>query len=203
MNPEKYNGSNNYYPNHLGKIFYPDDQDDYWKNFRNDICKVVEKSEDDFEKYLNIFGSGGLLVGLTLLSKLIEKNIIYKYQWVLIMGTSLFVICLLTNLISHFIAIISNRKTISDIDCQNRNLWDNFKKRNRNIEMLNIISLGSIIIGTILITLFLTLNLNTMAEKKPAPQNQPKTTPSDPQRSHDKKGRVAPQPTVVKPPKTK
>ncbi|WP_374443031.1 hypothetical protein [Epilithonimonas sp.] len=198
-----YNGSNNYYPKKIGKLSFLDDSDDYWKSFRDDVVKIIEKSADDFEKYLNIFGSGGLLVGLTLLSKLIEKNIIYKLQWILIMGIFLFLICLLTNLLSHHIAIKSNYKTIDDIDSQNTNLWENFERRNRNIGYFNMTSLIAIISGTTLITLFLILNLNTMADKSQKPQNPPKTTQGDPQRSQDQKGRVVTRPAVVKPPKTK
>lgn len=203
MNEDKYNGSNDYYPKQMGKISYPEESQDYWKNFRDDVCKVIEKSEDDFEKYLNIFGSGGLIVGLTILGSLIEKSVIFNYQWMLILGTFLFVVCLLSNLLSHYVAIKGNTKTIAEIDSQNMNLWNNFKKRNRTIEYLNWSSLLSIIFGTILITSFLTVNLNTMAQKNSKPQSPPKTTQSNPQRSSDQKGRVAPQPAVVKPPKTK
>ncbi|MBD8082349.1 hypothetical protein [Chryseobacterium caseinilyticum] len=203
MIPEKYNGTNDYYPDKFGKLIYPDDSADYWKSFRNDICKIKEKSEDDFEKYLNIFGSGGLFIGLTLLSKLIEKNIIYKHQWMLVVGTCLFIICLLSNLLSHHVAIQNNYKTITEIDLQDEKLWPNFKKRNRNVGYLNWTSLRSIIVGTILLILFLTLNLNTLAEKNHKPQSPPKTTQGNPERSQDQKGRVAPQPAVVKPPKTK
>lgn len=198
-----YNGKNDYYPKKIDKIVFLDDSDDYWKSFRDDVCKIKEKSEDDFEKYLNIFGSGGLLIGLTLLSKLIEKNIIYKLQWMLIIGIFLFLVCLLINLLSHHIAIKSNYKTIADIDSQNKNLWKNFEKRNRNIAQLNWTSLIALIFATILITLFLILNLNTMAEKNQNPQNPPKTTQGDPQRSQEQKGRVVTRPAVVKPPKTK
>ncbi|MBF6609899.1 MAG: hypothetical protein ITF99_01980 [Chryseobacterium sp.] len=198
-----YNGSNDYYPDSIGKLNYPDDTEDYWKNFRNDVCKVKEKSEDDFEKYLNIFGSGGFLVGLTILGMLIEKSIVFRYQGMLVIGTFLFLTCLLANLFSHYLAIRSNNKTIFDIDSQNKQLWLNFKQRNRNITYFNFISLIAIILGTLLITMFLTLNLNTMAEKNQKPQSPPKTTQEDPQRSHDQKGRLAPQPAVIKPPKTK
>ena len=67
--------------------------------------------DKDFEKYLNVFGSGGLLVGLTLLSKLTESKINYEYRLMLIFGSVSFVVCLLSNLISHYLAIQSNEKT--------------------------------------------------------------------------------------------
>lgn len=116
MNADKYNDTNDYYPKQMGKISYQDESENYWKKFRDDVCKVIEKSEDDFEKYLNIFGSGGLIVGLTILGSLIEKSIIYNYQWMLIFGAFLFVMCLLSNLLSHYVAIKGYTKTLADID---------------------------------------------------------------------------------------
>ncbi len=55
--PSNYSGSNDYYPENIDKISYKDEDSDYWQNFRNDVIKVREKSQDDFEKYLNVFGS--------------------------------------------------------------------------------------------------------------------------------------------------
>lgn len=202
-----YSGSNDYYPNNIGEISYDDDSADYWNNFREDVLKVREKSQDDFEKYLNVFGSGGLLVGLTLLSKLTESKINYEYRLMLILGSVSFVVCLLSNLISHYLAIRSNEKTISDIDNQNSDLWENFKKRNRRITFINWISLGSIIAGTILITSFLILNINTMSKQNKNPQSQPKPQPTgqiNPQgRNHDIKGRTTVNPIFQKPPQKK
>ncbi|GEM_PF-2288870 len=45
MSADKYNGSNDYYPKKIGKISYPDDTENYWRNFREDVCKVIEKSQ--------------------------------------------------------------------------------------------------------------------------------------------------------------
>ena len=158
ITPSFYSGSNDYYPKHIDTISYKDEDSDYWQNFRDDVLKVREKSQDDFEKYLNVFGSGGLLVGLTLLSKLTESKINYEYRLMLIFGSVSFVVCLLSNLISHHLAVRNNEKTISDIDTQNIDLWENFDKRNKQIGNLNNVSVCSIIFGTILITLFLILN---------------------------------------------
>ena len=79
---------------------------------------------------MNVFGSGGLLVGLTLLSKLTESKINYEYRLMLILGSVSFVFCLLSNLISHHLAVRSNEKTISDIDTQNIDLWKKYIKPN-------------------------------------------------------------------------
>lgn len=202
-NPPNYCGSNNYYPKNIGNISYEDGTDEYWEKFRNDNITVREKSQDDFEKYLNVFGSGGLLVGLTLLSKLIETEITYEYQWMLILGSILFVVCLLSNLLSHHMAVHYNDKNINDIDTQCLELWANFESRNKKIGYVNITSLLSIISGTILVTLFLILNINTMAKKEQIPQSKPKTTQGDPKPLNEQKGRTTSTPSFQIKPKTK
>lgn len=201
-NLPNYCGSNNYYPKNIGNISYEDGTYEYWEKFRGEIAKVREKSEDDFEKYLNVFGSGGLLVGLTLLSKLVETDIKYQFQWMLIIGSILFLVCLLSNLLSHYMAIHNNDKNINDIDTQCKELWTNFERRNKNIGYVNRTSLTSIISGTILITLFLILNINTMAKQQQTPQAKPKTTQGDPKPLNQEKGRTTTQPSFqVKPKK--
>ena len=206
--PSNYSGSNDYYPENIDKISYKDEDSDYWQNFRDDVLKVREKSQDDFEKYLNVFGSGGLLVGLTLLSKLTESKINYEYRLMLIFGSVSFVVCLLSNLISHYLAIHNNEKNISDIDNQHPKLWENFEKRNKYLGCVNWVSLGSIIAGTILITLFLILNINTMAKQNTNPQSQPKSQPKgqaipEGKKNDSNKGRTTVNPTFQKPPKKK
>lgn len=199
---ESYNGENDYYPKNLGTISYEDGSKEYWKDFRTDILKVREKSEDDFEKYLNIFGSGGLLIGLTLLSKLVGSEIKYISQWMLIYGSALFVLCLLSNLLSHYLAVHHNDKNISDVDNRNTKLWVNFERRNRNLSHINKTSLGSIIVGSILITSFLILNINTMSDKNQKPVEKPKTSQSDPKPINEEKGRMTQTPSFqIKPKK--
>ena len=179
-----------------------DGEDEYWENFREDLKKSRERSQDDFEKYLNIFGSGGLLVGLTLLSKLVESDIIYDFQWVLILGTILFVICLLSNLLSHYLAAHYNDCNIRDVDSKCSDIWDNFGKRNKKLININRFSIGSIILGTILITLFLILNINTMPDKNKISPEKPKTTQSNPKPLNEEKGRIPQKPSSeIKPKK--
>ena len=105
-------------------------------------------------------------------------------------------------------AIDNNDKNISDIDNQNPNLWENFDKRNKQIGNLNNVSVCSIILGTILITLFLILNINTMAKQNTNPQSQPKSQPKgqaipEGKKNDSNKGRTTVNPTFQKPPKKK
>lgn len=137
-----YCGGNDYYPIRIGKISYPDNSAEYWKGCRDELIKVREKSQDDFEKYLNIFGSGGLLVGLTLLTKIVESEINYEFKLMLISGSVLFLVCLLSNLLSHYLVIDNCDRNIDDIDTQCPQLWENFHRRNNNLNYINWISLG-------------------------------------------------------------
>ena len=117
------------------------------------------KSQDDFEKYLNIFSSGGLLIGLTLLSKLTETELTYKYQYLVILGTVLFLASIMANVFSHYIAIANDDCTIAEIDCKNQEIIKNIDRRDIVVIWLNRISMFSISVATILILTFLIINL--------------------------------------------
>lgn len=198
---QNYSGDNDYYPRTNTKFTFSDDSAEYWSGFREEIVKIREKSQDDFEKYLNVFGSGGLLVGLTLLSKLAESSVEYKFQYILIFGCLMFVLCLLSNLISHYIAIFNCDKNMDDIASQSSELWKNFEKRNNILKYINWASLGAIVIGTSFITLFLILNINTMSEKNEKPHEKPQTTKTNPERINEEKGRTIQKPTTERKPK--
>lgn len=197
-----YEGSNSYFPANNFTLDYNDNSDEVRSAYRDELLRSRGKSQDDFEKYFNIFGSGGLLISLTLLSKLIETELKYEYQWMIISASILFLISLFSNLISHFIAIFNEEKNIADVDNYNPDLTVNIDKRNKCITILNWISLGSISIGAILISVFLIINLNSMSQKKDLPQGKPTQTPSEPKPLNEQKGRTTSKPSFqIKPKK--
>lgn len=197
-----YEGNNSYFPENHFTLDYKDNSDEFRSAYREELLRSRGKSQDDFEKYLNIFGSGGLIISLTLLSKLIETDLKYEYQYMIMTASILFLLSLFSNLFSHYIAIFNEEKNIEDVDNYNPNLNENIDKRNKCITILNWISLGSISIGAILISVFLIINLNKMSEKKDLPQGKPTQTPTEPRPLHDQKGRTTSKPSFqIKPKK--
>ena len=154
-----YSGTNDYYPKNLGIISYADNSNEDWQNYRKSIIESRTKSQDDFEKYLNIFSSGGLLIGLTILGKLVETSNDYKFEYFVTTGSLVFVVSILSNVFSHYKAIANDDKTISEIDIQDDGILSKIDKRNKTINRLNIISLTAILLGTSLLILFLILNI--------------------------------------------
>lgn len=198
-----YNGTNDYYPENLGKIYYADNSDNDWADYRQSILESRGKSQDDFEKYINIFSSGGLLIGLTLLSKLIETEFDYRYHILIIIGSLLFVLSIIANVFSHYLAISNDECTIAEIDCRHPEILNNIDERNLVIKILNRTSIFSISIATILISIFLIINLTTMRKKSENPQGKPNSSQGDPKPLNEEKGRTTQKPAFeIKPKKS-
>lgn len=155
----KYSGTNDYYPENLGIITYADNSKDDWQNYRKTITESRIKSQDDFEKYLNIFSSGGLLIGLTILGRLVETVNNYEFKYFVSVGSLLFVVSILSNVFSHFKAIANDDKTISEIDLRDFEILDKMDRRDKIIKCLNNLSLIAILVGTLSLVLFLILNI--------------------------------------------
>lgn len=86
-----------------------------WIEYRNAVTENKSKSQDDFEKYINLLASGGLVLSLTFFEKIVplEKAI---YKPFVIAGMFLMVVTLLSNLYSHYKSIIDSDSTIKEID---------------------------------------------------------------------------------------
>lgn len=134
-------------------------------NYRNSIEANKNKSQDDFEKYINLLASGGLVISLTILEKITDKSISISCICLFFLSILCFTITLLLNLISH-------RKSIDDADYildkvgydNIENLEDEafitqLKERNETIENFNNLSIYSLIAGVFFIFIFLGINL--------------------------------------------
>ena len=167
-----------------------------WIEYRNSVSDNKSKSQDDFEKYINLLASGGLLLSLTFMEKIVpvDKSIC---KFLIVSGMFLMVVTLLSNLYSHYKSMLDSDATIKDIDKENYDdIFKNIEKRNKVINRLNRISIWSLIIGIILIISFATINIYNMSDSnqntKPTPSQQPKPLTEE-------KGRTTPPPPQNKP----
>lgn len=164
-----------------------------WIDYRNAVSDNKSKSQDDFEKYINLLASGGIVLSLTFLEKIITVDkTIFKAFYVI--GLILLIVTLLSNLYSHYKSIIDSDLTIQEIDEKKyEEVFKNIKKRNTIINRLNRTSIWSLIIGVIFILTFVTINLFNMSDKAaPIPATQP--IPST-----EERGRTIPQPPQNRP----
>lgn len=130
-----------------------------WIEYRNSVIENKSKSQDDFEKYINILASGALILSLTFFEKIVplEKAI---YKPFVITGMLLMVLTLLSNLYSHYKSITDSDSTIKEIDEEKHEMiFTNIEKRNKVINGLNKVSIWSLIIGILSLITFVTINI--------------------------------------------
>lgn len=166
-----------------------------WIEYRNAVTENKSKSQDDFEKYINILASGGLVLSLTFFEKIVplEKAICKPF---VITGMFLMVLTLLSNLYSHYKSILDSDSTIKEIDNEKfETIFKNIEGRNRIINRLNRLSIWSLIIGIVSLITFVTINISSMDNTNKA--NTP--TPQQPKPLTEEKGRTIPSPPQNRP----
>ena len=168
-----------------------------WIEYRNSDSENKSKSQDDFEKYINLLASGGLILSLTFFEKIVplDKAIFKSF---VIIRMFLMIVTLLSNLYSHYKSMIDSDCTIKEIDDEKyKEIFKNIEIRNKTINFLNRVSIWSLIIGILSLITFVTINIYNMSDSNqknsPAPQQQPKPL------IEEQKGRTIPTPPQNKP----
>jgi len=171
---------------------------DGWIEYRNAVYITKSKSEDDFEKYINLMATGGIVLGFTFMEKIFSLLQV-QFFWTIILGLFLLVITLLSNLYSHYKSMNDSDQIITEVDNEEYDkIFENSNKRNKTIRILNKISIWSFIIGCLLIMFFITSNLLNMNENNNNTP-QPKDLPNSPKLDT---GRINPTPSpTIKPKK--
>jgi hypothetical protein len=172
-----------------------------WEEYRNAVIVNKNKSQDDFEKYINLLASGGIIISLTFLEKITAVAKI-EYLIFYLSGLILLVFTLVSNLYSHHKSNLDSDLIIKEIDEEKfEDIFKNIDKRNKPINLLNKISIWSLIIGSVLILTFVTINLLAMNEnQKPSPSDNPRQSPKP--LTEEKRGRTNPSPPRTNPTST-
>lgn len=162
--------------------------DQSWIDYRNSVIDNKSKSQDDFEKYINLLAVGGIVLSLTFLEKIVSLDKA-SYKSLVVLGMYLMVVTLLFNLCSHYKSILDSDKTIKEIDEKKYDdIFKNIEKRNKAINLLNTISIGALIVGIFSLVTFATINIYNMSDKpKPSQPQKPLT---------EEKGRTITPPTL-------
>ena len=129
------------------------------EEYRNSVLEIKKRSDDDFEKYITFISSGALGLTLTFIdniSPLKESTCI----WIIVVGWISLALCLMINLVSHYISSLNNSRTVQDLDddIDDDVLLLNIDKRNHVVNCLNIISIIALGLGICFILIFTSIN---------------------------------------------
>ena len=131
---------------------------DELKEYKREVEKYYEKSQESFEKQLSFVSAGSLGFSMFFVEKIVEVfnkshcKLIIIISWFLLGGT------LIVNLISHLLSSRNNYKTLKEIQS---NKYDFVKTTNRIkvINWLNWITIGSLLLGILLFIIYVLLNI--------------------------------------------
>ncbi|MGL4585328.1 MAG: hypothetical protein ACRCVU_20420 [Flavobacterium sp.] len=169
-----------------------------WEDYKIAVNNTKAKSEDDFEKYLNLLATGGIVLGFTFMEKIFSLTTI-SYIYTILVGLICLVFTLVLNLFSHYKSIEHSNQIINEIDNKAYDdLVINTVKRNKILSYLNKLSVGLFFLGTILIMIFVIKNLYIMNEKANKTSTEVKSITNIPDSTS---GRLTPTPPPVKPKK--
>lgn len=135
-----------------------DGQDNKEDKNRGAFQRVIEKSEDDFEKLITYISAGALGLSITFIEKIVDLSDSTSLVF-LISGWFLLVLALCVNLSSHYISSKLVQKSLEEYDNNDPNLNENIDSRNRKINRINIFTIVTLILGIASIVLFVTLNI--------------------------------------------
>lgn len=127
-------------------------------DFRENSETTLTKSQDDFEKQLVYISGGALTVSMFLIEKVVKDLSRADCKWVLITCWTMLGFTLVVNLLSHFLCINFNYKTIEEIDADNYNPAK-ARRRNGIIKVVNVSTFITLILGIILLIIFTSINL--------------------------------------------
>jgi len=127
-------------------------------DYKAELLKVYEKSNDLFEKQLSYISAGALGITFVLIEKVIKDFASAKLIGFIIACWILLASSLCVNLASHLYTSRCHYKTIQDI---NAGLWDNkvADRRNNRINRVNLVSVASLFLGIFCFIIFTSYNI--------------------------------------------
>lgn len=154
---------------------------DFYKEYRKELQKVVDKCEDEFEKRLIYIAAGALGLSFTFISNIVEIDGA-RFIWILICGWISLIACICINLLSHTSSKTKAQKTIDEIDNElekeefdDTELRKNIDKRNKNTEFINKLTTWLMIGGICLIVAFASINMLKSNTEKDISQKEEKS----------------------------
>ena len=142
---------------------------------RDNLLKIKEKSDDDFEKNITYISAGALGLSMTFIEKIVD---IHKgsFLYFLFIAWGLLTLTLLVNLLSHYLSSYYHDKSAQELDKEDPEIDNNIDKRNSIMRKINIGTVISLILGIIFLILFTSINLTKMKDEEPKKETKTTTT---------------------------
>lgn len=148
--------------------------------FRDELIKINEKSNDQFEKQLTYISAGSLGGSMLVIEKIFKDISSTEFTGFLILGWIFLGSTLLLNMFSHLYAAKLHNQTISELN-ENRYNYSNAVLRNKKISNFNSITLSVLLIGIFLLLFYTSYNILNMKKQNITFNNeQTKGLPSSP-----------------------
>lgn len=160
---------------------------------RESFQKVIDASENDFEKSLTFISAGALGLSMGFIEKIVSLDSA-TCKSILIAGWILLTVTLGLNLISHMISKKMSQKSQDDHDNNHENLHLRIRSRNATIDRINWLTVALLVIGISLIVIFVSINTFNMAKKSSEQENQKADTIKQDSLKKEKFGRTIPLP---------
>lgn len=127
-------------------------------NYKSELKRILEKSQESFEKQLSFISAGALGVTMAFLDKIVGNVKDSSCKGLLILSWLFLGATFIVNLFSHIIATKSYYKLIKELE-QNQYSQEKASKRIQRINVLNIGSVICLLIGIVLVIIFISLNI--------------------------------------------
>ncbi|MBL7719887.1 MAG: hypothetical protein JNL72_13700 [Flavipsychrobacter sp.] len=129
--------------------------------YRNELARVRTSSGELFEKQLSYISAGALGFSMLMVDKIAKDISLILYKPIIIISWIFFGLTLIINLLSHLYASHLHNKGIKDIDDDNYDS-DKINFRNRKIELVNYVSVGTLLLGICFFVVFTSKNIYAM-----------------------------------------
>ena len=125
---------------------------------RENLIKIKEKSDDDFELKITYISAGSLGLSMTFIEKIVCFPFAKEIHF-LIIAWGLLAITLMINLFSHYLSSYYHELTTDEFDKKDSKFEKNFNRRNKVLRNLNIGTIFTLSLGIIILIVFLSINL--------------------------------------------
>jgi hypothetical protein len=138
------------------------------ETMRQDMQRVLEAAEMDFENKLLIISTGALGLSVAFIDVIVPLADA-RYKWILITGWGLLAVCLIVNLCSQLYSAHAVRQGILELNDAEKSRTQKINGRNNVTKWVNLISAALLGLGVISLVVFAASN---MPKKTPQPATQ-------------------------------
>lgn len=157
------------------------------QNYINSLANTISKNSEALDRAIITLSSAFLALSITFIDKVVKLDACISI-WLLLLSWGLFVASIVVNFISIFVAQseCEKRRKLAE-KCYfkgEKNACQALRDMKSSTQLFNLFSAGSYVVATILITIFVSINVinkgaGTMAASKKGGSNQQQSRPKE------------------------